>query len=402
MTASHTSIQQVCQRFGKSAQPDTSTHDQDALCDSAGTDSDLRLPPAIAKLIAQRGAAQSSGPSKLPQPGQIVRIPPRADDDSPNAPNEYLAVLLDSPQTSERWRGWLVSRDPEYASQWDMVLGPEEASRDPMCQLVQAWNPVSMDLEQADQVLAELTPERLGAVRRLARDHAENLLLEPVDDTRMGVHIARELSNGTGVVTGTPCGSDDPRTEYQALYRDAALWVSTGKAASPSVAPAIRQKAPEQSGWLKRLLGLDGHPASGWRLGGALATLLIVPVLLFLVARSPHESGPTDTPGMSASQSPEFHYISSGTIQELKTNRPDELAHRLEAGLLKLGALPEIRSSDPELVSVYADIGKIPDGERLAFLKEFSLGNPEDGKLRIDIYQGSEAPSAPGAKGDAR
>ncbi|MFH1871095.1 MAG: hypothetical protein ABIK82_17370 [Pseudomonadota bacterium] len=187
---------------------------------------DSGIPPRIAALIAQREAAHVAAFRPIPVPGQIVRVPPRPDD-AGNLYNEYLAVLLDAEIALGKWRGWMVGRDSDYASEWDLILGPEEEPRDPMCQLVQIWNPVSLTIQEADRVLAQLTDERLAAARAMARDHAQKLIPAPIDDNRMGVHLARELADGTGVVTGTSLAPQhDLRIEYQHRYREVALWIN--------------------------------------------------------------------------------------------------------------------------------------------------------------------------------
>lgn len=210
----------------------------------------VAIPMRIEALIAQRQATHDKVFRPIPLPGQIVRVPPRQNR-AGSFYNEYLAVLLDAEIAIGKWRGWLVGRDTDYAGMWDLVLGPEEEPRDPMCQFVQVWNPVALRIQEADRVLAELTPERLAAARTIASDHeavmffsrasdssttryftiegdhVQKLIPTPTVDHRLGVHLARELSDGTGVVTGTLLAAqNDPRSEYQRLYRDAALWLS--------------------------------------------------------------------------------------------------------------------------------------------------------------------------------
>jgi hypothetical protein len=401
MTTRHTSIQLIRQRFGNTVVHESRPNELDAICSIADVTPDFPLPPAIARLMAQRSAVHGKTFESAPSPGQILRIPPRSNDRSSTSPNEFLAVLLDSPQTPEKWRGWLVGRDCEYATEWDLVLGPEDEPRDPMCQVVQVWNPVSLAWKESDQVIGELTPERLAAVRALAKDFGQHALPEPIEDTRMGVLIARELSDGTGIVTGTPIfGADDPRCEYQAIYREAALWISIGAPVHAQVGAIKTPDKPSPWLWLKRLwVGSDNH-FSVWRAGGALATLVVVPLLLILVSRNPSQQTQVATQSIPGESKSEFRYISSGVIQELRVTSPEAHAQLIENRLTKLGAQPEIRSTGTGLVSIFADIRKIPEPDRLGMLKDFALGVPLDGILRIDIYQVAEksTPAIPSGK----
>jgi hypothetical protein len=401
MTTRHTNIQLIRQRFGRTDAIRPSSNELDAACNISEDATDLPLPSAIAKLLAQRAAVQKSAFNSTPRSGQILRVPPRSNDKSSSSPNEYLAVLIDSPQTSEKWSGWIVGRDPEYATEWDLILGPEDDPRDPMCQVIQVWNTVSLTLKESDQVLAELTSERHSAVRALAKDFSQHALPNPIQDTRMGVLIAREACDGTGIVTGTPISrEDDSRSEYQAIYKEAALWISVG---TPVLSPVSTKKLPEKSSlslWLKRFLtGSDDH-FSIWRAGSALATLVIVPLLVVLISKSPSEQIQVATQSITSESKPEFRYISSGAIQELRVTNPEAHAQLIEQRLTELGARPEVRSSEPGLISIFADIGKIPETKRLALLKDFGLGQPIDGILRVDIYQDAKntAPAILGGK----
>ena len=191
------------------------------------------------------------------------------------APQEPIPVLLDVLEASGKtWRGWIVARDRGYATCWDLILGPEEEDLDPLCEIVQAWNPVRVSLPARMRILGQLSPYRLAALRTLAVDHENGFISGPPGEHRLGVALARELSDGTGVVTGTSIASDDdPRVEYQRIYREIA-----GKLPAPvQPAPNLKPQAARPS-FLQRLLGL---PA--WQLGGAVATLLLAPLVVMMV-----------------------------------------------------------------------------------------------------------------------
>ena len=196
-------------------------------CNDCQSASEADVSATVAALFAQRQAAQQAAFSSPPRPGLVVRISPDDQTATPGASTEPLAVLLDAEIAVGKWRGWLVGRDPGYACEWDMILGPEDEPRDPLCQVVQVWNPVSLTVAPTDCVLAALSADRLAAARALAKDFTQLKVPNPIDDNRMGVILARELTDGTGVVTGASVKSQtDPRHEYQQLYREAALQVS--------------------------------------------------------------------------------------------------------------------------------------------------------------------------------
>ena len=155
---------------------------------------------------------------------------------------EPIPVLLDVLEASGKtWRGWIVSRDRDYATCWDLILGPEEENRDPLCEIVQAWNPVRVALPKNVRILGQLSPNRLAAMRTLAVDYENGFISGPTDEHRLGVALARELSDGTGVVTGTSIASDDdPRVEYQRVYREIAQKLPAPVQPAPATAAASR------------------------------------------------------------------------------------------------------------------------------------------------------------------
>ena len=334
----------------------------------------VAIPQRIEALIAQRQAMHDKVFRQIPLPGQIVRVPPRPDD-SGNACSEYLAVLLDAEIAIGKWRGWLVGRDSNYAGSWDLVLGPEDEPRDPMCQLVQIWNPVALSIQEADRVLAELTPERLAAARAIARDHAQNVIPSPIDDHRMGVHLARELSDGTGVVTGTSSAAqNDPRTEYQRLYRDAALLISSGPLPASSASTMSKQEAGSRlQRWLKATFDFRG---GNWlKPAAAFVTLLLVPLLIVQVMRD----NPEQIPGVNNV------YISGGGTQEMRAEHPATKAKEIEDRLRAAGATPEIRYESGGTIAILADLAVLTDDNRKQFLAVYGLTAPADMELRLLI-----------------
>ncbi len=334
----------------------------------AGTDVSV----ALSQLFSQRQAARDAAFPSAPTPGVIVRISPDYQTTSPRASTETLAVLLDAEITAGKWRGWLVGRDPGYACEWDLILGPEDEPRDPSCQVVQVWNPVSLVVEHADRGLALLPADRLAVVCALSQDFTQSKMSKPIDDHRMGVILARELTDGTGVVTGTPITDPaDPRREYQQLYRDAALQISQR--------PAVQQTVPNRSGteptgflsWIESIFGLPGRlklvPVA-FAVG-----LLIVPIVAFLVMHQNHEQDATGS------------YVSGGAFQEIRVEHPEETSRKLEATLRTAGTTPEISYESGGVIILEADLKPLTEEVRKSILATHRLSIPTDHQLRVMI-----------------
>jgi hypothetical protein len=381
MTKRITPLETIRQRFTKTdhvfAETDAVTLDP---CHVTNGDSDVSIPQEITSLINNRQSARDAVFGVIAQPGQIIRISPTSNI-SETATTGYLAVLLDAEMSAGNWRGWLVGRDTEYACDWDLILGPEDDPRDPACQVVQIWNPVSLAIEAAACVLAEIPRDRLIAARSLAKDFEQLRIPTLIDDHRMGVHLARELSDGTGVVTGTSVASStDPRHEYQQLYRDAAYSLSQ-RARALTVTSTIRPTNPRVSirNWLETIFGYPGQlrlfPA-------ALAfTLLIVPFVAFMVMRYDHARDATD------------HYVSGDAFQQIYVTNPDKTSRELEAALRAVGVEPEIRYEGGGTIVIEANLKPLALEHRQRIAATYGIAVPADQKFRVVIFP--TMPSAP-------
>jgi hypothetical protein len=340
------------------------------------------LPKQLAKIFAERETAAEAAKTifrTVGHPGQIVRVNfDHLSSGQKYRLNEPLAVLLDAPMGNKRWRGWLVSRDAAYASEWDLVLGPEEDPKDPMCQTVEIWNQVTLDLQFADKVLAELSAERLSAARVMAMDYSRKVLPVAINDHRMGVHLARELSDGTGVVTGTPLAdSNDPRREYQALYADVGGCLSdTGVVMTPATAAATPARA-ETTGILAWLRLSSGHRPYQAAWGGALAFSVVVAVLLQI----------TTTPDQTGEPPISERYIAGGEIQDIEADQPEERAKQVEQRLRQLGVAVELRYEAGGMVSMQADISSVPADQRAQLFRDFNIQPIAGPKLKLTFIQ---------------
>ena len=210
------------------------------------------LPPDLRTLIRRRVAARQKSFSPVPIPGQIVRI------DEARGPHgslnwdlsRPLAVLLKEPaETPEVWYGWLVTAEVDYATDGDLLLGPEDEPCDPLARMIQLWNPVHVYLPSVSRVLAELRPERLAAARALAVE----CLTAPESDralARPGVIVRRSMG-AYSVRTGTPLGhASDPRHRYQQLYH------AYAEAVREPARQAVAQAASSQTSWRGHLAAL--------------------------------------------------------------------------------------------------------------------------------------------------
>jgi len=186
-----------------------------------------QLPFRVREAIRRRVAADIARFSPAPARGQIVevndlRAPELSDDSLPLRP---VCVLLIASAASGAWSGFVVSPDTDYASCWDLVLGPEDEPLDVGAEMVQAWNSVVVQVDSTARVLGQLSEARVAAVEALAREIAVGVP-EAAGASRPGLTGTR-LVGGQSVVTGTPLGGPaDPRRHYQRLYLRATERVS--------------------------------------------------------------------------------------------------------------------------------------------------------------------------------
>lgn len=338
------------------------------------------LPGNLAKLIARRAEAEARFTGdRQPEPGKIIALQLDSPSTEAAVAQEPVAVLLDILESDNRtWRGWVVSRDRAYATDRDLILGPEEGELDPLCEIVQTWNPVRVVLPAKIRLLGQLSPYRLATARTLAVDGENGLISGVPDEHRLGVALPRELSDGTGVVTGTLIADpSDPRTEYQRIYREIA-----GKLAAPAPAVPAPKPQPAAPSFLQRLFGL---PA--WQLGGAVATLLLAPLVVLLVMQSPPEQGEIAVAPPAFPQGV-HRYAGTGETQQLRVADPEAKAQEIVEALRQIGALPETRSSWADMISIRADLSKFPVAEQSKALSPLGLAVPQDGILKVDVLRG--------------
>lgn len=186
------------------------------------------ISPRLRAALAARQHHEQAMHGKPTRPGVVVRI--RHSGYGPLEDDTPINVLLDQEDASGLWSGWIVTPDSEYAADQDLIVqAVDEFIPDTAVRLVQSWNAVRVTSEMIGAPIQDLGPTLLDQVRKLA---AAPMSSEP---PHPGI-LARRLDLPGGPVTGTPLASDDPRSEYQHLYRTAACYVSAAAHAKQGIA----------------------------------------------------------------------------------------------------------------------------------------------------------------------
>lgn len=207
---------------------------------SRASDASLLLP--LTELARRREAVAARAFPARWAPGRLVSVLHEG---------RMLGVLLDQCLHDKLWRGWMAASEADWASAYDVLLEPGDEPFEPMFGLIQTWNVLT--LEQRPQlcarVLGELSATRLAAVRAV---HDEWAVQAPLGIAPEPGRIALRTAGGVfSVLSGTPLGVNDPRTEYQGLYLEAATRLQAGSAQHGNLAFA----APVAEGWWSRLAG---------------------------------------------------------------------------------------------------------------------------------------------------
>jgi len=207
---------------------------------SRAADASLLLP--LTELARRREAVAARAFPARWAPGRLVSVLHEG---------RMLGVLLDQCLHDKLWRGWMAASEADWASAYDVLLEPGDEPFEPMFGLIQTWNVLT--LEQRPQlcarVLGELSATRLAAVRAV---HDEWAVQDPLGIAPEPGRIALRTAGGVfSVLSGTPLGVNDLRTEYQGLYLEAATRLQAASARQDNLAFA----APVAEGWWSRLAG---------------------------------------------------------------------------------------------------------------------------------------------------
>ena len=178
-----------------------------------------------------------------------------------------LGVLLDRCLHGALWQGFMAAGEADWASAFDVLLEPDDEPFEPLFGVVQAWNVVTLQASAplCARVLGEVSATRLAAIRAV---HDEWATQAPLAIAPEPGRIALRTAGGVfSVLSGTPLGAQDPRADYQALYRRAALQLGAALQLDGDAAPAApassraQPQARPKGGWwgsIRRWIGADG------------------------------------------------------------------------------------------------------------------------------------------------
>lgn len=217
--------------------------------------SSLLLP--LAELARRREAvAQRAFPARW-APGRLVSVLHEG---------RLLGVLLDRCIHGDLWQGWMAAGEADWASAFDVLLEPGDEPFEPMFGVIQAWNVLTLEPSPrlCARVLGEVSATRLAAIRAVhdewAAQAASPIAPEP------GRIALRSVGGGAfTVLSGTPLGPQDPRADYQSLYRNAGLQLARAlvqpeEAEASRARPQARPERPEGGWWgsIRRWFGAEG------------------------------------------------------------------------------------------------------------------------------------------------
>jgi hypothetical protein len=165
----------------------------------------------------------------------------------------------------------MAAGEADWAGAFDVLLEPEDEPFEPMFGVVQTWNVLTLEPspQLCARVLGEVSATRLAAIRAVHDEWAAHTALAIVPEP--GRIALRGAGGGVfSVLSGTPLGPEDPRTDYQDLYRDVGLELGTALTrpqsdeAAPSVSSSPSRARPQsgpEGGWwgsIRRWFGAEG------------------------------------------------------------------------------------------------------------------------------------------------
>ena len=217
---------------------------------------DLVLP--LSELARRREAVAQRAFTARWAPGRLVSVV---------VEGRLLGVLLDRCIHGNLWQGWMAAGEADWAGAYDVLLEPDDEPFEPAFGLIQAWNVLTLEPspQLCARVLGEVSATRLAAIRAVHDEWAAQTPLAIAPEP--GRIALRTVGGVFSVLCGTPLGEEDPRAEYQAIYRDAASQLGTALqpgSSSASVAPTAPRATPQprpEGGWwgsIRRWFGAEG------------------------------------------------------------------------------------------------------------------------------------------------
>lgn len=226
----------------------------------------LELPALLSELVQRRQAVAALAQHAPWREGQLLRL---------WIDGHGYGVLLDQPEGGSAWRGWLASAELDWAGAFDVLLEPEDEPFEPAYGLIQAWNPVRIEISAAlePEVVGRLSSARLAAIRSVAGEAAApDALGIAAQPGRIGL---RSTGAGWSVLTGTPLAADDPRTPYQEMFRELAQRLQSAAQRTAMAGQPAGGTSPASGIWARLL----GWFAVDRLVRPAFATLLVLVVL---------------------------------------------------------------------------------------------------------------------------
>ncbi len=267
-------IRHALETTGAAAMPDTGPEGEPGTATVAMPGSPPRTPatPVVAasdllmpltELARRREAvAQRAFPARW-APGRLVSVV---------YSGRLLGVLLDRCIHDDLWQGWMAVGEADWAGAFDVLLEPEDEPFEPMFGVVQTWNVLTLEPspQLCARVLGEVSATRLAAIRAVHDEWAARTALAIAPQP--GRIALRGVGGGVfSVLSGTPLGPEDPRTDYQDLYRDVGLELGAAltrpqsdeaapSSSSSSPSRARPQPGPEGGWWgsIRRWFGAEG------------------------------------------------------------------------------------------------------------------------------------------------
>lgn len=215
---------------------------------------DFAPPPMPARLLEQvqrRVAATQRGlPPAIGQIRALARV--SSGQAGERSLGKTCAVLLERWLGGQCWAGSVVAQEAAYASDRDLVLQQDDGVIAPEAAMVQAWNPIEVELSGDEALLGILSPAALRAVLMLGDP---GFVMRDFVAPRPGRVGAWDLDADTTVVTGTPLGEDDdPRPAYQELYRKLAVEFTRATLARRTAAEVRQVSAGvDRLSWLRQV-----------------------------------------------------------------------------------------------------------------------------------------------------
>ena len=246
---------------------------------------DLVLP--LSELARRREAVAQRAFNARWAPGRLVSVV---------VEGRLLGVLLDRCVHGHQWQGWMAAGEADWAGAYDVLLEPDDEPFEPAFGLIQAWNVLTLEPspQLCARVLGEVSATRLAAIRAVHDEWAAQVPLAIAPEP--GRIALRTVGGVFPVLSGTPLGKEDPRADYQAIYRDAAsqpgtsLLPGAGRAPVDAGAPPAKPQPRPEGGWwgsIRRWFG-----AEGW-VRPAFAVLALV-VVVQNVGLPGHRAGEDD------------------------------------------------------------------------------------------------------------